>query len=123
MICASVSLSGSIDPAAQLIAELLTCDKQEDFPLTGFGMRAAQTVLGRQTDCFGKLHSPLQALLSRHLPDQLDQRSPRFRGCVGWSHHYIIATGGAGSLGSPAFLSGIATRKYAIKAMNTIPTQ
>src|ERR1043165_1241792 len=69
-------------------------------------MRAANSTFDNIADERGEFQIPLLPLFRRHLPYQLDQHLPCFRRRVARPHAYIIAAGGAGSLGSPALASG-----------------
>src|SRR5262245_37037777 len=83
-------------------------------PLSKSGFREA-------ADDFGQLKRQSKLLPRRHPPLDLQEYFPRFRTGVPRAHTYIIAAGGAGSFGSPAFFSGIWISRNASNAITAIP--
>src|SRR5471030_150534 len=113
----------SIDFAEQLSAQILPGGAQEDFAVAGVRIRLSKTRFSRQADGPRKLQRALQLFSRRHLARQVHENLPRVGRRIRWPHTYLIAEGGAGSLGSPAFASGILIRASAISASTTVPAR
>src|SRR5579883_274842 len=115
-------LSGlTIDLFKQFGAERLACEHQENLTLGRFWMPAAKPG-HHQTPRKPRMFQRARQLLPRrHAPLDLEINFPGFRAGVFRAHTYIIATGGAGSFGSPALASGTRISAQAMIAATTMP--
>jgi hypothetical protein len=96
----------AIDSAKQFGAQAAPGAPQENLTLTRLRIGLAKTRFAGEANHFRVFQRAPQFLLGRHFAQKVDQDLPRFRRCVGGAHGYMIAVGGAGSSGLPAFLSG-----------------
>ena len=79
--------------------------------------------LREAADDFGQLKRSRELLARRHPTLDVEEYFPCFRACITRAHTYIIAVGGAGSFGSPAFFSGIWMSRNARIAITPTPAR
>ena len=107
----------------QLGAKIEACGYQKDFPFIRIGVALANACEMELPDRLRPFKHLLHALGGRQTPLRIQVYLPCFRRCIARTHvNYIIAAGGAGSFGSPAFASGMRISISAINAITTMPT-
>src|ERR1035441_2332144 len=92
VISLSVSLSGSIrtplvtEDLLELVSELPLGNPQEDLAFAGARVGLANAGLTQVANRRRQIDGPLQLFFRRHLPHQVHEDFPCFRGCVGGPH-------------------------------------
>src|SRR5579883_64590 len=105
----------------QLGTERLPREHQENLMFGGLRVAAAKPGHREAAGELRMLQRALQLLRRRHAPLEFKVNLPRFRAGVFRAHTYIIATGGAGSFGSPALASGTRISAQAMSAVTAMP--
>src|SRR5262245_7838798 len=113
----------TVNLAEELVAKLSLGQSQKDLAIAGGRTGLAHARLGETADNLGKVQGTLKTFGGRYFPHEIYPHLPSLRRCVCRPHGYIIAAGGAGSLGSPALLSGTWIMRYASPAISSTPTR
>src|SRR5262249_45170984 len=90
----------------ELVAEPSLSGPQKDLAFAGIRVLLPKTGFLQSPDKRRVLKRPLELLRRCKFALEIDKNSPRLRRRISRLHTYMIATGGAGSFGSPAFRSG-----------------
>src|SRR5579883_2934597 len=102
-------------------AELLAREHEKDLAFACLRMPAAESGNHQTARELGMLEDARELLPRRHPPLNLQKHLPRFRAGILRAHNYMIAAGGAGSFGSPAFASGTRTSAHLISPITITP--
>jgi hypothetical protein len=97
----------AVDAREKIVAKRLMSKLKEYFALRRVRTPTPDASENQTPDKCRMLEDAHKLLSRRHPALNVEEDLPRFRTCVGRPHTYIIAAGGAGSFGSPAFFRGI----------------